>query len=276
MSSATTEINDNDNNNNNVYGRRASRETMSTINFTKIRNSIGRSFSCKWAKPANALFCYIFEYIYYYIILWNIECFAKQYREFKNKMIHEDFSKLDYYEKRDALSNKLGLDILEPVLFTAGFEQCDKILENILTRLDEVDSMKELWQTSSCTKLRLTKLYECSFPIHAVGRDLRVIGYRYGFTIIHHQLSIILGMFMEFLILQFMESVKKQAEINHKNTKIIQIEDVQQCMASMFETFNIPYNEDIYAQCMYAIPSASETRVIDAINSFPIPPLKKR
>ena len=302
------------------YGNRARREKKSCINFDRIlsiflneskfqaidsgiddiddkkynknnskENESELKLFNRWKPEARNLFCYIFQCIYYDIVLKNIEQYAKQLRDFKDKKIKDEFHTLNYYEKRDAVSKKLGIEMLQPVLFTVGFQKVDEILENILKRMEEFDSLEQFREKSSCTRLRLNRMYECHFPINDVARDLRVVGIKYGFTIIHYQLPIVIAMFLEFVILDFLKQLQdlklkkkpfQKIQGVLKRTGKVSIEDIMECNELFFTREikdNIIIDESVFTQCMFSVPKSHvQVDSVEKINNFPLPQLKHR
>lgn len=266
-----------------AYGNRARKDKPSCINFDRVRSKIisteqGGFVRC-WNAGARNLYSYLFECIYYEIILKNIKEYAQQLREFKNKkMMEEEFKSLDYYEKRDVLTNKLGIEMLQPVLFFIGFKNSSGILEAILKRLEEMDRIKQFQEKSMCTKKHLSNKYECALSIGDIARDLRIIGIEFGFTVIHRQLPIIIGLFLEHVMIDFLNELDQHMQKTYKNpSKKISIQDIVHLKNLVFSglVYTIPMGEELLAECMLKIPKTS-IDLVERINNFSLPTLKKR
>jgi len=144
--------------------------------------------------------------------------------------------------------------------------------------MEEIDSMEEIRERSMHTKKHLSTIYECAFPISDVARDLRIICYEFKFTMIHFQLPIIIGMFLEFVIIDFLKELEKIKQEQSTNKRTIFLDDIKICKERFFPLFDeIVIDEDVYTQCMFSVPIAkTPVNFVEKINSFPIPQLKKR
>lgn len=268
-----------------AYGNRARKDKPSCINFDRVRSKLlltqteEQGLVRFWNAGARNLYSYLFECIYYEIILKNIKEYARQFREFKNKkMMEGEFQSLNYYEKRDVLTNKLGIEMLQPVLFFIGFKNSADILEAILKRLEEIDSIEQFQEKSMCTKKHLSNKYECALSIGDIARDLRIIGIEYGFTVIHRQLPIIIGLFLEHVMIDFLLQLDQHMKKTYKNpSKKISIQDIVHLKNIVFSelVYAIPMGEELLAECLLKIPKTSIDPV-EKINNFSLPTLKKR
>jgi hypothetical protein len=168
--------------------------------------------------------------------------------------------------------------MLHSVLFTVGFSNSEEIIRNILRRMEEMDTLENFYDMENPKRKRntsLSKLYECAIPISDIARDLRVIGLEYGFTIISTQLTIVLGMFLEFLCLEFIKDIKDIKDTMELKSRKILIQDVIKAKDVTFAGFDIPFNEDVFAECLLQVPFRQLT-IVEKVNSFPIPMLKNK